>query len=404
MTQLLSLAWRNIWRKKRRSLTALLSVAFALLLAINFRSLGYGSYGKMIEAAVSNSGYVQVHAAGYWVDKSINDLLPDSPALRAKLTAAPGVTGLLPHLQNFALAAGDQTSKGALVLGIAPGPEDQFNHLSRRVTKGRYLTEQDAGVLVTEGLAQYLKLSVGDTLVLVGQGYHASVAAGKYPIVGLVRHLNPQLNRQLVYLPLPLAQRFNSAEGHVSAFLLNARDNDDVPPMLAGLHQTLGANYEIMPWHEMQPEVQQGITTDTTIATLMLSCLYLVVGFGIVGTVLMMAMERRREFGMLQAIGLQKSQIQQLVVLESLLLGLLGTVLAFVLALPVVRYFNANPIPLTGEGAKAFEAMGVEPVIILAVKPFIFFFQAGVVFAILLVACVFPVLLIRRLRMSEVIR
>ncbi|MCG8322865.1 MAG: ABC transporter permease [Cytophagales bacterium] len=404
MNQLIKLAWRNIWRKKRRSVITMLSVIFAVVISVNFRSLQWGAYDKMIEAGTKNSGYLQVQSQDYWEDKSINELIEDHVNFRNQISSVPGISSVIPRLQNFSLAASESSSKGALVIGIDPESENQYNELNSRVIKGSYLSENENAVIIAEGLSNYLKLKVNDTLVLVSQGYHASIAAGKYPIKGIVKLPNPQMNRMTAYLPLTTAQAFNGAEGLVNAFMLNVSDRTQVNATQLMLQDQLGPAYAIMRWDEMHPEIQKSINTDTTIATLLLSALYLIVGFGIIGTIVMMALERKREFGMLQAIGLQKSQIQTVILLESLMLGVIGVILAWLIAFPIVNFMHNNPIPLTGEGAKSFEAMGVEPVIQFAIKPHLFALMGLIIFLIMLVASAFPLTMIRKLKMSEVIK
>lgn len=403
MKQIIKLAWRNIWRKRRRSLIAILSVTFAVFLAVNFRSLQWGSYDKMIEAGVKNGGYIQLHSENYWGDKSINDLMEDSDELRDSILRVSGITQIIPRLQNFGLAASYNNSKGAMLIGIEPEIENQFNKLSEKVQSGNYLNKNSNGVLIAEGLAKYLQLNLQDTLVLFGQGYHGSIAAGKYPIEGILRFSNPKMNNMAVYMPLQLAQEYNGAYGMVSAYMLNIENREKITGIiseLANKHNHL----EIMSWDEMQPGINDSIKTDTSIATMLLTCLYLIVGFGVVGTIIMMALERKREFGMLQAIGLQKSSIQLLLVFEAFILGLLGVILAFCIAAPLVWYMHANPIPLTGESAKSFEAMGAEPVIQFAVKPSIFLINGAIVFCIMMLASFFPAMMVRKMKINQVIK
>lgn len=401
MKQLLKLAWKNIWRKKRRSFIAIGSVAFAIVITISMRSLQLGSYDKMIEAAVKNSGHIQVHRAGYWADKSIDDSMEESPDIEAKIRAIDGVSTLIPRLVNFALAAGADNAKAAQVLGIDPASEDNFNRLSGRLSAGHYLQKNSTGVLIASSLADYLKLKTGDTLVLVGQGYRASIAAGKYPVEGILELPNPQANRMAVYLPLRQAQIFNAAPSEVSAYLLTVGDAAKTKSIAAQLRRRLGVEYEVLDWEEMTPEIGNNIKIDTTIFTLIASALYIIAGFGIFGTVVMMVLERKNEFGVLQANGLLKSQIQTLILLETLLLGLLGVVLAFVVEIPFVNFMHAHPIPLMGESARSFEAMGAEPVLQMGVKPWLFASIGGIVFVLMLLSAVFPALMIGRMKLSE---
>lgn len=404
MKQMIQLAWRNCWRKRRRSILVVTSIALALIITISLRSLMLGNGDKMVEAGVKNVGYIQIQAPNYWKDKSINDLVIDETVLRRKINSIAGVKQIIPRLQNFSLAAGDRTSKASMVLGIDADNENKFNKVKSRIVKGEFFTSTSNDVVVAEGLANYLKLTTGDTLVLIGQGYHANIAAGKYRISGIVKIANPQMNLMLVYMPLPLAQEYNSAFGMCSAILLNIQDKSETNRIASELKQKLGSNYEVMTWDEMIPEVLNGLKIDTTIFTLLSSCLFVIVGFGIIGTIIMMALERKKEFGMLEAIGLQKVQIQIMLFLESLMLGITGVVVGLSIAIPLMIFMYYHPIPLTGDGAKSFEAMGAEPVMQFGIKPGLWTLMSFVVFSIMIIASLFPIQFIRKQKASEAIK
>ena len=241
-------------------------------------------------------------------------------------------------------------------------------------------------------------------MVLIGQGYQANVAAGKYRISGVAKIANPQMNLMLVYMPLPLAQEYNSAFGMCSAFMLNINDKSETDRIANELKSKLGNNYEIMTWNEMIPEILNGLKIDTTIFTLLSSSLFLIVGFGIIGTIIMMALERKKEFGMLQAIGLQKSQIQTVIFLESLMLGITGILIGLSIAIPLMIFMYNNPIPLTGDGAKSFEAMGVEPIMQFGIKPKLWALMSFIVFCIMIIASLFPIQFIKKQKVSEAIK
>ncbi len=404
MKQLFKLAWRNIWRKRRRSVIAIVSVAFAVIISISLRSLMLGNYDKMVEAGVKNSGYIQIHFKNYWKDKSINDLIENSPQTISTISAINGITQIMPRLQNFALAAGENTSKAVIVNGIQPNEENSFTNINKRIIQGSFIKNNSKGVAISEGLAKHLKLKVNDTLVLIGQGYHATIASGKYTIEGIVKLPNPQMNLMNVYMPLPIAQEFASAQNMISAYLINLNDNKNINTIAGQLKINLGNEFEIMTWEEMLPEIKNSQKIDTTIFTMLASCLYLIIGMGLIGTILMMAIERKKEFAILQAIGLQKSQIQTVILIESVLLGIVGIILAFTITIPFILYMNANPIPLTGDSGKSFEAMGVEPSLQLGVKPYLFGLMASIVFAIMLLATLFPILFVKRLKTSEALK
>lgn len=404
MKQLIKLAWRNIWRKRKRSIIVLVSIAIAIIITISLRSLMLGNGDKMVEAGVKNVGYLQIHTANYWKDKSINDLFTDEVELRKKVNSINGITQIIPRLQNFSLAVGNNTSKASLVLGIDADNENEFNKVKSRIVKGSFFTSNSKDVVIAEGLAKYLKLTVEDTLVLIGQGYQANVAAGKYRISGIAKIANPQMNLMMVYMPLPLAQEYNSAIGMCSALMINIKDKSETERIASELKSKLGSNYEIMTWDEMIPEILNGLKIDTTIFTLLSSCLFVIVGFGIIGTIIMMALERKKEFGMLQAIGLQKAQIQIVIFLESLMLGVTGIIIGLSIAIPFMIFMYYHPIPLTGDGAKSFEAMGAEPIMQFGIKPKLWALMSFIVFSIMIIASLFPIQFIKKQKVSEAIK
>ena len=128
---------------------------------------------------------------------------------------------MTPRLESFALISSAERTKGCMIAGIDPEQEDRVTQLRNKLVKGRYLNKQDASVLLAEGLARRLMLSVGDTIVLIGQGYHGATAAGKYPVSGILHFGSPQLNERLLYMPLPLAQELFSVPDLLTTYVLS---------------------------------------------------------------------------------------------------------------------------------------------------------------------------------------
>lgn len=213
MSTNIKIAWRNLWRNKRRTLITVASIFFGVLLSAYMTSMQEGSYEKMVDMVVKYySGYMQVHHENYWESKSINDTFEDTPELRRSILDHPEVDFVIPRLESFALASSEELTKGVLVMGIEPESENRLTSLKGNVNQGSYLQANDQGLLVGEGLAKYLHLGVNDTLVMISQGYHGISAAGKYPIRGIIKHASPQLNKMIVYMTLPNSQSFSQPE------------------------------------------------------------------------------------------------------------------------------------------------------------------------------------------------
>jgi len=404
--EILRIAWRNLWRNKRRTLITSASVFFAVFFAVIMRAFQLGSYELMVNNIVhAYSGYFQVHAKGYWEDKVINNSFSFTPELEKKIKSVPEITGFALRLETFALGSYGVQTKGVMVTGIVPEEEDRLTGLRKKILQGSYLTPDDQGTLVSRKLASFLKIGVGDTLVLIGQGFHGSSAAGIFPVRGIIQFPSPDLDNRMVYLSLPACQDFLSADNCLTSIAFNLSESENCPKIARDLKEKLDPEiYETMTWKEMMPEIVQQIQADNASGLIMLAILYMVVGFGIFGTILMMFSERIKEFGMMIAIGMHKFKLMQIVVVELFYIGSLGIMAGIVITVPILYYLYLHPIPLTGEMAEITVQMGFEPMMPVAWEPSYFINQSLTVIIILLVIMILPVVKIGRLTVINALR
>ena len=395
---LLKLAWRNIWRNKKRTFITMFSIIFAVVLSILLDSVKKGLLDKMKENVVSfYTGYIQVHKNGYWDDRTLENSFELQPELINNTEGNKGISRVIPRLESFIMAASDKYSKGCMVVGIDPEKESMVTALDKKLLKGEYLQPLDKAVLVTEGLANYLKLDVNDTLVMIGQGYHGVSAAGKYPIKGLVKFGSPELNKGLVYLPLKESQHLFAADNKLTALVISPTNTDKSEEMAGLLAETLGEDYEVMNWQLMMPELDQVIQGEKRENIVFQVVLYMLIAFGIFGTILMMTLERQYEFGVMVAIGMKNLRLSTMVIMENILISTLGAVGGILLSVPIVFYLFVYPIRLGGKLAEAYEKFGIEPIFYFSIAPKVFYSQGLVVFFLALFLSLYPFLKIRRL-------
>jgi ABC-type lipoprotein release transport system permease subunit len=393
------LIWRNLWRNKRRTLITSSSVVFAVVLAITMKSLQDGAFGHLIDGIVgAYSGYLQVHRQGYWDEPGLENAFPDSVQLREELMHIPGVTAAQPRLESFLLVGTDSLTKGALLVGLDPVGEERMMRITGKAISGHPLTATSSGVAMAGGLARRLRVQVGDTVVLLGQGYHGATAAGKYAVQALLHFGAPQLNNNLVCMPLARAQDLLSATGLVTSWAVGISDPDDLGTLRDKLALRMGTAHEVLTWKQQLPDVDRHIRMDGISFWIWTGILYLIIGFGIFGTVLMMIAERRYELGMLVAIGMGRLRLAVTVLLETVLLSVIGALTGAALALPLVWWLREHPIRFTGELASTYSRFGFEPVLPTIIEPRIFLTQTLVVLCIAVIMGIYP--LSRILRMD----
>ncbi|MCK5136685.1 MAG: hypothetical protein KAR19_12910, partial [Bacteroidales bacterium] len=288
----LMIAWRNLWRNRRRTLITSASIFFAVIFALFFRSLQLGSYDKMFRNAIeSYTGYVQVQHQDFWDEKIVDNTFHFDPVLDQQIREDENVLATVPRFESFALASNGPQTKGVLVMGIDPEKENYLSKITDKMVKYRLTPETidriqgdpnipqkvkeltgllennsytsasrlqldlgipdkeahdvmpaierhskfenghilagEPGVWLGDRLSKYLQLGIGDTIVLISQGYHATTAVGKYEIKGIVKLPLPNIDNKIVYLPLDICQDLFNAEGNLTSLALHVNNNED---------------------------------------------------------------------------------------------------------------------------------------------------------------------------------
>ncbi len=403
---ILKIAWRNVWRNKRRTLITAAAIFFAVLFSVVAESFNRGIFDGMIDNTVRfYSGYGQVLKKGYWEERTLDKSFELSDSLSQQLLSIDGVDQLVPRLESFALASYGKITKSSMLVGIDPSKENQLTGLSKRVVKGTYLKADDQAILISEGLANKFKLDIQDTLVLISQGYHGVNAAGKYPVKGIVSFGSPELNATMVFLPLATAQWFYGAEGLLSTLVLDIENKSTAERAVAELQKTLNADdYELKDWKQMMPEIIEMKALKESSNKIMLLVLYLIVSFGIFGVIVMMTKERQYEFAVLLSIGMQRRTLSMITWLETVLLGVFGALIGIVASYAMMYYILLNPIKVTGDMAVAYEKFGIEPILLTSVDLDIFANQAITVFVITSLIALYPLNKIWKMKPVDAMR
>jgi len=399
------LAWRNLWRNKRRTLITVAAIALAVFFSTLMASMQEGTYSRMIDNVVKfYAGYIQIHHNDYWETKSINDSYVPNDSLYEKCRSIEQVAQVVPRLESYSLLSTGNYTRGAALIGIEPGKEDQMSSLSRWITKGSYLEDGDQGVLIAVNLAKNLNAEIGDTIVLISQGYHGASAAGLFPLRGILEFPSPDMNNFGAYIDLDAARQFFYAQGMITSLVIMVDEYKDVDEVKQKLQNELKDKYSVMSWDEMQPEVVQMIEGDRAGGVIMKAVLYIVVGFGILGTIIMMMSERKRETGIMVAVGMQKYRLQVMLFFETVFIGLLGVIAGFIFSVPIISYFVNNPVPLPGEYGEAYAQFGIEAAMYFSLVPKVMLDQVIVIFVISLVIALYPLIQIMNLKVSNALR
>ncbi len=406
MKLLIKLAWRNIFRNKKRSIITVLSVFIAVFLALFIRSMQLGAYDSVIKNIAGNyTGYIQLHAKGYWEDRTLDNAFVADDSLFQTLHQNKNITYLVPRLETYALISFDKYSKGVLLNGVDVDKEQEIKPLEERLISGTSFKPNSQEVVLTKGMAHFLNAKTGDSIYLIGQGYHGMSAAGKYKVSGIADLQSGDLNNIVVFIPIRSLQAYLSAPPLVTNLLIGVKDYANIDRLKQNLSKQIDTNkYELMTWKEMLPELNQAILADNVGGLYMIFILYMIIAFGIFSTVLMMTEERIFEIGIMTAIGTKKRIIIASFWLESILLSFIGVILGAIMAYPISYYFHFHPMPLPSEKAQVMEEYGFLPQIPFSIDPDIFLTHALIIFGISMFVALYPTIKIWRLNTLKAIR
>ena len=407
MTLSLRLAWRNLWRNKRRTWLTTLAMIFSNVLLVFMISLQFGSYDMMINNTLQAfSGHIQVQHEGYndnpKLRKSIPSIVPLAVELRSTLAGAR----IAARGAAFALVSSEQRSLGIQIIGVEPEYEPAVSTLPGLVREGRFLQDSFAAEIVIGAvLARNLKVSVGDELTLLGSGRDGSFAAGVVIITGIFDSGSSAMDRNLAEVPLRYFQETFSMRDHGNSIVVAVDDLANVPLTLTEIkHEIEGDNNLIaLDWSQLQPGLKQAIQADMSSAWFMYGILIILVAFSVLNTQLMSVLERTREFGVITALGIKPRNLAALVMLETALMALLGLVIGVTIGWAVASYLNTTGFHYPGMEDMA-EKFNLPDRVYPSVTFFSMILGPGVVFLFSMLAAVYPSLRLFRLQPVEAMR
>ena len=345
------LAWRNIFRQRRRTILTIMTMTGGFLLSS--LSIGWmdGSYSGMILFFTNHrTGQIQVHKEGYLDNPSIYDTVDDYNSVGQDIESLDDVRAWAPRIYTGALLASREegspsgifsNSAAAAIIGIDPLLEENATEFSNQITDGEMLTASEADsslratgqILLGKELALTLNVAVGDSLILFSQAADGSGADRKYTVRGIVSTGNPEVDRTTCYLTLADSQLLFVLEGRVHELAVMTTSLgvvDDVALHIASATDSLGL--ETASWKAFAREFYAGMKADETQLKIMLAIIIGVAALGVLNTILMMVLERRREFGVMKAIGTQPKSIVRMIVLEANLMGLVSIIAGSILS------------------------------------------------------------------------
>ena len=348
MSITLRMAWRNLWRHKRRTWLTVGAMIFSNLLLVFLISLQFGSYRMMIDNTLkSYIGHMQIQRDSYNDDpkirNSFDNIIPLAQKIRKQLNSAGIAARVAARGVAFAMTSSEMRSYGLQIIGIEPQYEAKVSTLPGLINKGSYFTDINAGeIIIGSVLARNLRVDIGDELTLLGSGRDGSFAAGVVIVTGIFESGVSDIDRSMAQIPLGYFQSLFSMGNQGHNIVINAEDLPLVSALQQNIRNIIAERKDlvVLDWNKLQPGLQQAIQADMASAWFMYAVLIVLVAFSVLNTQLMSVLERTREFGTMMALGVKPASLGALVITETSIMSTLGLAIGAGLGAMLAYYLS----------------------------------------------------------------
>jgi len=389
------LAWRNLWKNRRRTLITMTMISVGFALALISLGVADGSHNQMIRNAVRlGSGNLTVEHEDYPDEPSNDKLVAEASALRDRIRGVPGIRNVSERIIVMGLIYTADNSAGVAILGVDPSSDMSRKTLEPEIIEGRYLKDDEKrGVLIGADMARRLKTSVGGKAVVTAQDASGQISSQLVRVRGIFRTGINEMDGYLAQVSLPLARALlGVSEGatQLAIFLENEKHQARIKEAIEPLVSVPKA--AVFDWQEVMPDLVLFVQMDNAGAYIFMGIIMVVVALGILNTVLMSVLERTREFGLMVALGMDPRRLLALVVLETTLLSLVSLGVGAILGFGAHLYFAAHGLDMGFVSEEQLTMAGtvVDSVLYSELAPGRVLLLVGIVFSVTLAVGIYP--------------
>jgi len=414
----LRIAWRNLWRNRRRTAVILTAIVLGVWSMLLLGALMRGMAQEMVENGIRTlTGHVQIHAAGYRSDPVASHAIADpdrvTATVRRVLGGAPWQAKSIERVRVPVVLNTARHTGGATLVGIDPEREPTMSFIGpRTITDGRFLRPGDTdGIVVGKALLDEMESELGHKLVITAQDRSGTVVSRAFRVVGVFRAELEATEKRFVFVPRQEAERWLAMDGAVSEIAVELADYDQADAAAARLRQALAsgdaatpdASLEVDSWRQLLPVERAVFDLYVGFIQLWYVVVFIAMGFGVVNTILMAVFERMREFGLLKALGMRPGAIVAEVLGEAVFLLILGTALGNLLGWASVAALSVHGIDLSAMAA-GMEMWGLSRVVYPVLSSQDLVLANVVVLVLGLVVSVYPAIKAARFTPVEAMR
>lgn len=400
------LAWRNVWRNKIRSGVILAAITFGLWGGISAMGIMKGLNDQRVANFLNTqTSHIQVHDTAYVQEKEVSKTLDHSQKHLEVINQQSRISGASGRLVVNGMASSPVSTAGVTIKGINPDQETEVTTIHDNIVEGQYFKQADVRnpVIIGQALADQLSIDLDSKLILKFQTIAGEMTSGAFTVVGVFKTSNSSFDESTVFIDLADAQKLTGSKEAIHEIAVILKDRGKTDQMVAQLSELLPAAYKVRSWRDIRPGMAYVNDFSSQILYFVILIILLALAFGIINTMLMAVMERTRELGMLMAVGLNKTRVFTMIVLETIFLSLQGAILGMGIGWLTINYLSERGINLSqfSEGLASF---GIGDKIYPVLDPSQYPTIAVLVLITALVSAIYPAIKALSLKPAEAIR
>lgn len=393
-----SLALKNLLHYKGRTVVTFALTFLSSLLFIVYVAFMDGWHEHMLKSSLDvYNNALHVYKKGYREEGGYDYLIENVKSVDAVLRATPGIKAYAPRLESFALLSTEKDSAGAMVVGIEAEKERLLSKAAASLHEGRYLEDNDTdAIYLGVELAHRLKVKPGDVVALIGTATDYSFAADNFKVVGTFKTGLFEFDASLAFVNKAYDDTLMMSANMASYVVASVDDLDRLDGVVSDLRKRLASDLEAVPWSTLMHAQVEAMGVDSVFGYISMGVFFVVIFFVIMIFSFLNIVGRTRELGMLRAIGLSPRDVTKLLMLEMLLLATGAVALSIAVGAPIAWYYELHPIVIQGI-AEAYKEYGiVNDQIPMRFNVFTILWNGGVVFALNVLAVIYPIAVANR--------
>lgn len=399
------IAWRNIWRNKVRSLVVIIAIALGMWAGTFTSGFYEGMMNQKIDDVIaSEMSHFQVHDTNFREEFLVKYYMPKALSIKEEISKNKHVIASTGRVIASVMMQSATKSGGVKLLGIDPAEEDAVTKLSDKLNEGEYFEGVKRNpIFISRKMAKDYKLKLGSKPVIQLQDIHGEIVAVSFKVVGIFKSNNGMFDDMNAFVKRSDLQNIlglETADFHEIAVLL---DNNDLAESVAAQYQAEYPNLEIKPWLDLATGMRYMVEASGTFAYVIVAIILVALLFSVINTMLMAVMERTKEIGMLMAVGMNRSKVFMMIMLETVFLTMIGGPFGLLIAALFIQTTGSSGIDLGAIG-EAYNDLGFAAVVypVLEIKSYVVI--TVMVFFMALIAAIYPARKALKLNPSEAIR